>query len=65
MEILSIQQWIENGSGSCSGSGSNFGSCSGSGSNFGSGSGSGYGYGSGAGDGSGDCCGFSSRRRHT
>lgn len=44
MEILSIQQWIENGSGSGSGSGSNFGS--------------GYGYGSGAGDGSGDGCGY-------
>ena len=74
MEILSIQQWIENGSGSGSGSGSNFGSgsgygCgdgSGDGSGYGSsfgdgcgnGAGAGYGYGSGAGDGSGDGCGY-------
>ena len=51
MEILSIQQWIENGSGSgsCSGSGSNFGS----GYGCGDGSGSGYGAGDGSGDGSG------------
>lgn len=49
MEILSIQQWIENGSGS--GSGSNFGS--GSGYGCGDGSGDGSGYGSSFGDGCG------------
>lgn len=52
MEILSIQQWIENGSGS--GSGSNFGSGSGSSYGCGDGSGDGSGYGSSLGDGCGD-----------
>lgn len=61
MEILSIQQWIENGSGSGSnfGSGSGYGCGDGSGygssfgDGFGGGSGAGYGYSKG--DGFGNC----------
>ena len=53
MEILNIQKWLENGGGSCYGSGSGFGSGSGSGCGSGSGSGSGSGDGFGSGDGDG------------
>ena len=55
MEILTIQKWIENcsGSGDGFGYGSGDGSGSGSGDGFGYGSGSGSGFGFGSGDGSG------------
>ena len=53
MEILTIQKWIENGSGYCYGSGYGLGCGDGFGAGAGSGFGDGYGSGSGSGSGSG------------